>query len=128
MSVTEQMRKNPMAKWCRPFQWCQAIFFYSPASRAQTIEDCLVLRRNGYKWYPPYCDRLLQKFGMMPVSTPHPGPKVTIGWGWTEWGAWSDGCPESCGRRCQIRYINFKLSLGKNLEHLNGTWIFLVKL
>ena len=42
------------------FQWCQAIFFYSPASRAQTIEDCLVLRRNGYKWYPAYCDRLLQ--------------------------------------------------------------------
>ena len=87
-------------------QWCQAIFFYSPASRAQTIEDCLVLRRNGYKWYPAYCDRLLQKYGMMPMhhSTPRPVPTVTIGWGWTEWGAWSDGCPESCGRRCQVRY------------------------
>ena len=87
-------------------QWCQAIFFYSPASRAQTIEDCLVLRSNGYKWYPAYCDRLLQKYGMMPMhhSTPRPVPTVTIGWGWTEWGAWSDGCPESCGRRCQVRY------------------------
>ncbi len=82
----------------------RAIFFYSPASRAQTIEDCLVLRRNGSKFYPPYCDRLLMKYGMSAMATPRPVPMVTIGWGWSQWGEWlSDACPESCGRRCRVR-------------------------
>ena len=105
--LTEQHQKwSSKSKWSkwRHFQWSHAVLFYSAASHAHAVEHCQALWQNGHKWYPAYCDRLLQKFGVRPLSiSKSRRPAVTYGWGWTEWGAWSDDCPKSCARRCQVR-------------------------
>ena len=87
-----------------------AFLWYSPVSRSQTLEDCLLMKENKSPFYPPYCDRLILKYNVGGaatggvITTAPPPPEHTVGWGWSAWGEWiDDACPEVCGRRCRVR-------------------------
>jgi len=44
------------------FQRCASFLWYSPISKTQTLEDCLLMRETKSPFYPSYCDRLLRKY------------------------------------------------------------------
>lgn len=83
------------------FQPCLALFWYTP-SRIKTLDNCLKLKAKQSSYYPDYCDKLIDQYGVTDVATSsvRPVPAVTNGWGWSAWNEWlDDQCPEDCGRR-----------------------------
>ena len=89
-----------------------AFLWYSPVSRSQTLEDCLLMKENNSPFYPGYCDKMILKYNVGGAAGVPPGggttpasiPEQTAGWGWSAWGEWiDDSCPDVCGRRCRVR-------------------------